>query len=282
MSSPSPAAPPGWYPDPFGRLAFRWWDGTRWTGYAGGTAVEWDPAPLEPPPVETPGLPGLATALLGAVVGAALSLGIALGLEALDRSGGRSTQLGLSQLGLWVPLVLACVVVSRRRGTGSLSRDFAWRFRWRDIGLGFAGSLVGRMMAGVVIAPIPSPFFKLRAPDRTIFDDAAGGWVAWAVVIGVACIGAPLVEELFFRGLLQSRLVTRYGVGRGLAITTVLFGAAHLAAWQGPVTLLYGLSIAGAGLVLGVMRQTSGSLGPPTMAHVFFNAQAVLAAALLR
>jgi len=28
--TPSPAVPPGWYPDPEGRPAYRWWDGTAW------------------------------------------------------------------------------------------------------------------------------------------------------------------------------------------------------------------------------------------------------------
>lgn len=32
-SGPIPP-PPGWYPDPAGERAWRWWDGGRWTGYA--------------------------------------------------------------------------------------------------------------------------------------------------------------------------------------------------------------------------------------------------------
>jgi hypothetical protein len=30
--SPSPACPPGWYLDPWGQEASRWWDGSHWTG----------------------------------------------------------------------------------------------------------------------------------------------------------------------------------------------------------------------------------------------------------
>lgn len=30
-----PAPPPGWYPDPGGQAAHRWWDGTRWTDHTG-------------------------------------------------------------------------------------------------------------------------------------------------------------------------------------------------------------------------------------------------------
>lgn len=35
MNPDAPGAPPpGWYPDPAGVRAWRWWDGYRWTGYA--------------------------------------------------------------------------------------------------------------------------------------------------------------------------------------------------------------------------------------------------------
>jgi uncharacterized RDD family membrane protein YckC len=32
---PTPQPPPGWYPDPSGQPAQRWWDGTRWTEHVG-------------------------------------------------------------------------------------------------------------------------------------------------------------------------------------------------------------------------------------------------------
>lgn len=243
--------------------------------------MQWDAAPLETAPTVATGLPGLWTAVAGVAVGTALSFGLALLLRELDRPGGVAVALGLTQLGLWSGVVSACLLVSKRRGTSSLRRDFVWRFRPRDIGLGFAGSLVARVMAGLVLAPIPAPFFDLRAPDRAVFEDVAVDAGSWAVLIALVVVGAPVIEELFFRGLLQGRLVSRYGAVRGIAVTSVAFGAAHLVAWQGSVTLYYGLSVAGAGLVLGVIRHYSGTLGAPTFAHAFFNAQALIAIALL-
>ena len=29
---PAPVRPPGWYVDPWGQVASRWWDGAHWTG----------------------------------------------------------------------------------------------------------------------------------------------------------------------------------------------------------------------------------------------------------
>jgi hypothetical protein len=36
--------PPGWYPDPWGAKAWRWWDGYLWTGYASDPQVPGQPA----------------------------------------------------------------------------------------------------------------------------------------------------------------------------------------------------------------------------------------------
>ncbi len=46
---PGPGVPPGWYADPSGQAAWRWWNGTQWTEHAS--------SPAGPPPVP-PGTPG--------------------------------------------------------------------------------------------------------------------------------------------------------------------------------------------------------------------------------
>lgn len=249
--------------------------------------MQWDEVPgtagtvpdNEPPP--PPGLRGLGIAVGGYVIGVGLAFAIVAALSAGDYPGGKAIALLLSELGLWSGLVGACIVVSRRRGTGSLVRDFGWRMRRIDIGLGLAGSLAGRMVSGIVVSPVPAPFRHVHAPDRSVIDRVAHGPGSWAIIVIVVCVGAPLVEELFFRGLMQSRLVEVIGPVWGIVVTALLFGAAHLTAWQGSLTFVYALAIAGAGLVLGLMRHLTGRLGTSTWAHAFFNVQAVLASALL-
>ena len=273
----------GWYPDPFGRLAFRWWDGAGWTGYAAAAdhAVQWDPDPVEDAIAVAPGLPGVVTAFVGYGVAVGLSLAIIGVLVALDRPGGRTAAIALSELGLWGGLVGACVVVSRRRGTGSLIRDFDYHFRWIDLGFGVAGAVAGRLVSAAFVAPLPVSARRLKDVDKSIFHDATHGAVAWTVLIVVTCIGAPLVEELFFRGLLQTRLVGRFGVVPGIVAASLLFGAAHMIAWRGADTFVYAWAVAGGGLVLGTMRYLTGRLGPGIVAHALFNAIALLAVALL-
>jgi hypothetical protein len=43
---PPTTAPPGWYPDPSGAHAVRWWDGTAWTDHAASPPSS--PSPASP------------------------------------------------------------------------------------------------------------------------------------------------------------------------------------------------------------------------------------------
>jgi membrane protease YdiL (CAAX protease family) len=277
--SPEEERAAGWYPDPFARLAFRWWDGNGWTAYAAAAdqAVQWDPGPLEEHVEVGPGLPGLVAALLGALVGLGLSIAVVVVLDALDRPGDDTEAMVLSQLGLWSGLVGACIWVSWRRGTGSIFRDFDFRFRWADLGYGAAGAVAGRLVSAAFAAPLPVSARRLRDLDRSAFGDQT----PWLVLVVITCVGAPLIEELFFRGLLQTRLVGRLGVVPGIAVASVLFGAAHMINWQGVDTFVYAWAIVGGGLVLGIIRHVTGRLGPAIVAHAIFNGIAMVLIALL-
>lgn len=247
------------------------------------TEVGWDAAPVEDDgPPSGPTLPGVGSAIVGFGAGVALSTVGLLLLKGADRPGGRVAELLVGSFGLWVGLVVACVFVSRRRGTGSLVQDFGLRFRWRDVGFGFAGSLAARLLSISAVAPIPLPTRRIGEPERVVFEDALDTAPEFLVLVLVTCIGAPLIEELFFRGLVQSRLEVRLGVVPGIAVSSLLFGAAHLLAWEGPWTFVYVWAIAVGGVVLGMMRRVSGRLGPSIAAHTFFNAQVMLLLALQR
>ena len=268
----------GWQPDPFGRYAHRWWDGAAWTAYVtNGGDAQWDSAPLAEPVDQSPGLPGIGVAIIGYAIGVAGAFGVHAALDALP-----STELVVSSLALWAGLLGAVAVVSSRRGTGSVVTDFAFRFRWADLGFGVAASLVGRVLAGYAVSPFPLPRSgRSGGGGRSVFDGQRSTTV-WLILVFVVCVGAPLVEELFFRGLVQRRLIGRLGVVPGIAIASLLFGAAHLIAWSGPITLAYAWAVAAGGLVLGASYHASGRLGTSIVAHALFNAQALIAIAILR
>jgi membrane protease YdiL (CAAX protease family) len=269
-------SPEGWYRDPYERMPFRWWDGTKWSPYARGDEVEWDPIDVRPAVVGRPGLPTMGVALVGFVIAVGLSFAVLTILRSNGKPGGLSVELVLTEVALWLPMIGACWFVSRRRGEKSFSIDYGLRWRPLDIGLGLAGSIAARSTESIVLLPIVLLRPHFRVPEVSEFQRFTNGVSGWIVLALVTCVGAPVVEELFFRGLIQTRLVGRYGPVVGIGVTSVLFGAAHLIGWAGPISLVYALAIAGAGVALGTIRHLSGRLGTSMMTHSFFNAQALI------
>lgn len=112
---------------------------------------------------------------------------------------------------------------------------------------------------------------------RSFVEHRDDPW-AW-VTLALAVIIAPLVEEILYRGLLQSALVRLTGrVWGGVLITSALFAAAHM----GPVTSTPGLlQIFVLSTALGLAYEKSRRLGVPIGMHVAFNAVNVGLALLL-
>lgn len=99
---------------------------------------------------------------------------------------------------------------------------------------------------------------------REVWGTAAGGAVlVWAV------LGAPLTEEILFRGLALRALVPRVGRALAVGLTAVVFGLLHGGDPQSvpPLVVL--------GLALGWLRLASGSLWPPVALHLANNALAL-------
>ncbi len=85
-----------------------------------------------------------------------------------------------------------------------------------------------------------------------------GFWVVSGVIV------APVAEELFFRGYALGGFEKRGFANRGLIATSVLFAAVHLDAFSfGPLLA--------AGLVLGSLRLSTGSLVAPIVGHATNN-----------
>jgi membrane protease YdiL (CAAX protease family) len=176
--------------------------------------------------------------------------------------------------GLWIGLAAAAVVASRRYGSGSLARDFGFRVAaWWDLPLGAGVGLACQYLL------IPALYLPFQHFDRSlnqqlsqpVHQDTGDVHTAAAasVILLFLAIGAPLVEELFFRGLLLRSLLGRVPAPAAVFITAVLFGLAHFEAVQ-----FAGLAVFG--LVVGYLAWRTGRLGPSIGAHMAFNAAAVL------
>jgi len=229
-----------------------------------------EPAPL---PGRLPEEPrwGLGDAVAGFLAGLFLSVvGVSIWVAV---SGSAMTTLGLFTAGIagnWLGLGGAVALASRRKGSGSLAGDFGLRIEARDIVPGLAAGVLSQLvLIPVLYVPVHLlfPHVDVAEKAKEVTDLAKGGGIALISVCIV--LGAPLVEELFFRGLLQRSAARRLGPRAAIALSAVTFGLAHFQ----PVQLL---GLVAFGVVLGVLAQRSGRLGPSIVAHMAFNATTVL------
>ena len=275
---PPPPAPPSWY-------------GT-WTG--------------GPPPYPEPGMPGVSPtqqALLypgaphtlvaavaagtdvkaarwglpDAVVAGALwfffsllSAGVVLVLFGEE---GLSSPPPLALLALlsipWIGLGGWPLLVSIWRGNGPVI-DFGYTWRLSDLGWGVLYGIAALAGSALIAVATTAAFGDFdSAVGELVSDDAS---LAFLIVFGILVgIGAPLVEELAFRGLLFGALAKR-GLAPWLTIVLsgVVFSLFHFEPIRVPLLLW-------TGLILGLARFHRGSTTVSTIAHMSVNLPAAFA-----
>lgn len=113
---------------------------------------------------------------------------------------------------------------------------------------------------------------SLSGPARDLLEGVSGArLIAMAVAVIVL---APIVEEIFFRGLLLYAIRCRWGTAAAVAGSSAVFGATHF-----QPLLLPGLTLAGAVFAVAAVR--GGRLGPAITVHAAFNATTVVVLVLL-
>jgi membrane protease YdiL (CAAX protease family) len=205
---------------------------------------------------------------------------ILVGSMAVAAGAGATSEvtIAVTFLGEWVGFVGVPVWLSRTRGTGRLSADFGLRLGGPgDIGLGVASGLA--VYAAVAVYSVVLRQFdhaNLGHEAQQLSGHGLGaGYVAFAIV---TAIGAPIAEELFFRGLAQPAIQRRLGDVGGLLMTAALFGLAHASGNPGEAIPALAL----VGLVVGWLAWRTGRLGPGIVAHMVFNGITVAALAASR
>jgi membrane protease YdiL (CAAX protease family) len=264
--------PPGWYPDPSGQPGSRWWDGRVWTA-----SLALYPTPRAGLPAAPSGdgdagphpLPARAAwlAVPGILVGFFLS-GVFQLLGTVIFPGSTAADILLGEIGLWCGLGGTCVVVCRRFGTGSLVRDLGWRLRLADLAFGPLAALVCLFAAGFIGGAFSGTRFS--GSNTNIITSQKGNTVGVAVVTVIAAVGAPIFEELFFRGFLRLSLASRLGVG-AVWVQALFFGLAHYQFGLGLGNVSVVCATAGIGVVLGYTAHLTRRLGAGSIAHGLFN-----------
>lgn len=101
-----------------------------------------------------------------------------------------------------------------------------------------------------------------------VFSNVRSPWMLSALLL-VACVLAPLNEELLFRGAIFRFCRQRFGRTTALLVSGLLFGALH-ANWAGfvPLALL--------GMLLALAYERTGDLRVSIVAHGLFNLNTIL------
>lgn len=187
-----------------------------------------------------------------------------------EPAGGRLDDLALAlSFAAYAVLGVAVLAAARIHG-GTDWRDLvAWRpFRlsrriWLLAAATLAYSFVADAALGYFYPPAEGWFV---APQ-----DAARA----AALLVLAVAFAPVVEELIFRGYFYTVLHRRFGFWAALLVTSAAFAYLHYES-----THLYALVVLPVGLLLGVIRETTGSVKPVIALHAFNNFLAVGSALL--
>ena len=185
-----------------------------------------------------------------------------------------STELGIgvlaaSLLAGWTVYLAAMVVASKRSGSGDVRADYGIGARPVDI-IGLPIGVVAQL------ALIPLVYAPLRAIWPDVFSDQAltqtaedlvrraDGSLLIVLILAVG-LGAPIVEELFYRGLLQRPMFARFPTPAVVIGVAVVFALIHFRPVEYP-------GLFAAGLVFGLCAWRTDRLAMSMCAHMGFNA----------
>ncbi len=269
-------APAGWYADPWQASPWRWWDGRQWTPHVWPVWPAGHVAPAVP--AATRGMrrafwPTVGWMLVSMIAGLGVAIppAVVAGVVAGEDAAITASVIvfyPVMFLGFW----LTARKIAGKYGHGDLRVDFGWRrFRAADIGWGVLAGFAALVAQIIVGALLPQP-------DDDRYRDAVLGanpGVVMLVAMGLAIvIGAPLFEELLFRGPMMRSLIARFGIVPGLLLQGAVFSVYHVLGDPRLAGLWYLLPLFVVGVTFGVAAQRTGRLATAQIAHAVMNALA--------
>lgn len=142
------------------------------------------------------------------------------------------------------------------------------------VGLQVGNRASYRLALLVVVIAVPVTYGAFQLVPTSAYGSSTNVSVGRATTPGgyAAIAILALAEEVLFRGLIAGLVFRRYGFAVGNIVQALIFLAPHLllllvsaALWPIlPAQLI-------AGWLLGLLREKSASIGPPTLAHTATN-----------
>lgn len=162
-------------------------------------------------------------------------------------------------------LLLILAYVSRRTDRCWLSylqpgmASFDWRI-WPSVTISIVGvAMVLLEMNKAVVCVIPIP-----ESVQDLVRSTLGRETTLESALFHSALVAPYIEEVFYRGIVLSGLLSIYTSKRAIFWSSILFGVSHLNPWQLAPTLIYGV-----GFAWWTIR--TGSLWPALFGHALNN-----------
>ncbi len=219
--------------------------------------------------------PGLAEGLatwMGMYLVASLAQVLVLGLT--GRSNSDQTQIPIWATAVAVSAMWAVYLASVPRflpfDERPLQTLLRSTFTTRDIAIGIPlGVACQYVLMNVVNWPLTKffpdtfSFHEISQRATDISNSAPGCWKILLVIVVV--VGAPIVEEIVYRGAVQTHVQRTASTTAAIVGTAVLFAAIHMSPIEFPGLFAFAL-------VLGYSRHRSGTLGLSIVTHMAFNA----------
>ena len=192
-------------------------------------------------------------------------------LSIFGETGGTNTPIGVLAIALtvtWFAYIAGMWTVSERSGTADPVNDFGISILPID-GIGFGiGVLAQLVVIRLVYFPLENLWPRVFGDDELKRNaeglvDRAGGLMMVLLFVFVV-FGAPIVEELFYRGLLQRSLLARFNDTLVVVGVAALFALIHFRPVEYPGLFVFGL-------ILGICARVTRRLGMSIMAHIGFN-----------
>ena len=223
---------------------------------------------------------GLLLWLLGGIIASAIVIATSGGSAVADLGELGLGALLVSLVAGWPGFLGWPMVATWFKGQRSLVKDFGLQLEVIDLAWGVLGGLAALSLsiaAGVVwrlLSDRPEPTNSEFLPSRP------SALTALALLVLVA-VCTPIVEELFFRGLVLRSVGRRFGLRWAVVASSILFGLLH---YQGAG--LHGLFISGVTATYGavfalLVVRAGGRLGPSIVAHMVVNGIGVIGALYL-
>jgi membrane protease YdiL (CAAX protease family) len=176
-----------------------------------------------------------------------------------------------SQILIYIPVAACMIALVEGKYHVRFWQAIRWnwpRAEWRLLVLGAVMFFVLGLLQNLLPMPKDTPFEHL-------FDRPRDAYLLSIIAVTLG----PLMEELFFRGFMYPVLARRMGAAWGVALTALPFGLIHLPqygwAW-GPALVIFLV-----GVVCGVVRAITRSVGASFLVHAGFNGTQMLIAMVM-